>query len=191
MLHVRPMQANDIPFAVRLTDQEKWGVTRGDFLRLMRLNPRGCFVASEGNNRLGITTTTVYGKKLGWIGNVIVNNKHRGKHIGRTLVTHSVSYLQKSRVKHIALYCYDPNVRFYHSLGFVKDRSFVRLRRNARSERKAVKAGNFLPPPSLSRLLAADKKAFGADRSKLIRTCLWRKPDGFLNRQKMHRAHLT
>jgi hypothetical protein len=165
------MQATDIPFAVKLTNQENWGVTQRDFLRLMRLNPRGCFVASEGNTRLGITTTTVYGKKLGWIGNVVVDNKHRGKHIGQTLVTDSVSYLRKSRVKHIALYCYDPNVRFYSSLGFVKDQSFVRLGRSARRGKKG-KTGNFLRPQSLHRLLAADNRAFGADRSNLIRSML-------------------
>jgi len=41
MVAVRVMEPTDIPFAVELTDTEKWEFTRKDFLRLLRLDPRG------------------------------------------------------------------------------------------------------------------------------------------------------
>ncbi len=91
------MQSRDIPFAVRLTDQEEWGITPSALRRLRRLNPRGCFIAYDGITRTGLTTTTVYGKELAWIGNVIVDGEHRGKHIGQSLVEHAVAFLQKSQ----------------------------------------------------------------------------------------------
>jgi len=166
------MRSADIPFAVRLTDGEKWGVTRADLERLMRLNPRGCFVAYDGIRKLGMTTTTLYGKKLAWIGNVIVHRNYRGKHIGRALVQQATLHLQKTGVQHIALYCYKEQANFYESLGFVRDRPFLRLRRDPAKVDHLRKESNSQRPTSMVKLLAADMQAFGADRSRLIRAVL-------------------
>lgn len=172
MLQMRPMEAKDITFAVGLTNQEKWGVTRTDLRRLMRLNPRGCFIAHDGIAKLGITMTTVYGRKLAWIGNVIVDKRYRGRNIGHTLIEHAVSHLQKARVQHIALYCYLEHVKFYEDLGFARDKPFVRVRRSkpGKEPLRVPKTSRQLPP--LPNIFAADKRAFGADRSKLIRALL-------------------
>ena len=166
------MQPKDISFAVRLTDQEEWGITPSALRRLRRLNPRGCFIAYDGITRTGLTTTTAYGKELAWIGNVIVDCEHRGKHIGQSLVEHAVSFLQKSSVRHIALYCFSEHEMFYENLGFVKDASFLRLRRSALKAKHSKTPTQFLRPPLLTKVTAADRKAFGADRSKLIRDVL-------------------
>jgi ribosomal protein S18 acetylase RimI-like enzyme len=166
------MQPADIPFAVRLTNEEKWGVTHTDLERLIRLNPRGCFVAYDGIRKLGITTTTAYGKKLAWIGNVIVHRNYRRRHIGRALVGQATLHLQKTGVQHIALYCYKEQMSFYEKLGFVRDKPFLRLRRNAANVGHLGKESNLQRPPLMVKLLAADMQAFGADRSKLIRAVL-------------------
>jgi ribosomal protein S18 acetylase RimI-like enzyme len=171
MLQIRRMLPSDIQFAIRLTDQEEWGVTRADFKRLMRLNPRGCFIAFDGKTRLGLTTTTVYGKQLAWIGNVIVDKSHRGERIGHSLVRHALSVLQRADVKRIALYCFKEHKSFYEGLGFVENKSFLRLKREARANRLESRV-EFEHSLSLSELIAADTKAFGADRSKLIRAVL-------------------
>jgi ribosomal protein S18 acetylase RimI-like enzyme len=166
------MRREDIPFAVRLTNGEKWGVTRADLERLIRLNPRGCFVACDGNRRLGLTTTTAYGKKLAWIGNVIVHRNYRGRHVGRALVEQATLHLQETGAEHIALYCYKEQASFYENLGFLRDRPFLRLRRRAAKAERFKKESDLKRPPSMASLLAADMQAFGADRSKLIRAVL-------------------
>jgi predicted GNAT family N-acyltransferase len=186
MLRIKRMETGDIPFAISLSDQEDWGVTRRDIQRLMGLNPRGCFVAYEGITRIGVTTTTIYGKELGWIGNVIVDKDYRGKHIGNSLVEHAVSFLRRSSVRHIALYCFKEHVRFYENLGFVRDRSFFRLRRSAITIEHLKNQVNFQRRPSLARVIATDKKAFGADRSKLIRDVLSKKAGWFLGLSRDH-----
>jgi predicted N-acetyltransferase YhbS len=170
MLKIKTMRAEDIAIAIRLSDQEKWGVTRNDLERIRRLDTRGSFVAHLGNRDIGLTTTVSYGKRLAWIGNVIVDRHNRGKHIGQDLVEHAVDYLQKSGVKHIALYCFKETARFYEKLGFVKDVSFLRLIRGA-LRLPSRRSADIRPerPLSLRMVLAADKKAFGADRSKLLR----------------------
>ncbi len=172
MLQIRTMRARDLAFAIRLTDQEKWGVTREDLRRILGLNPEGSFIAMERSKRIGFSTTVAYGKTLGWIGNVIVDRTYRGRHVGRALVRNAVEHLQRAQVKKIGLYSFDDNVRFYLRLGFTRDAPFVRLGRKpmrTTPTRPGDEASRTLP---LRLAFSADRIAFGADRSKLIRMVL-------------------
>lgn len=172
MLKIRKMRSEDIQFAIRLSNQEKWGVTRGDLTRILQLDPRGSFVAVYGSTRVGLLTTTSYGRKLAWIGNVIVDRKHRGNRIGRTLVQNAIDHLQRTKVEHIGLYCFDENVRFYRRLRFVRDAPFVRLHRKPKPYHPSPLQGKAAPSLPLRELFSADRKAFGADRSRLIQMIL-------------------
>ena len=172
MPQIRTMRASDIPSVVRLCDQESWGVTRSDLKRILRMNPEGSFLAVDGARKLGLITTTSYGGNLAWIGNVIVDRNHRGKEIGRRLVEHAVNYLRRTRIHHIALYCFKENLRFYTHLGFVREAAFLRLKRKGGSVKFRNSRFNFDDSPRLDEVLRIDKRAFGADRSKLIRTVL-------------------
>jgi ribosomal protein S18 acetylase RimI-like enzyme len=163
------MQENDIPFAVKLCDQEKWGVTRDDLERILRLDPKGSLIASDGARKVGLTTSTSYGKKLAWIGNVIVDREERGRAIGRTLIEHSVAHLRSRGIRHVVLYCFEENVRFYKLLGFARDTPFARLSRNPKPTNFPFSAHDFKDAPRLKELLRLDRKAFGANRSELIR----------------------
>jgi ribosomal protein S18 acetylase RimI-like enzyme len=166
------MRFDDIPYAIRLTDQEEWGVTRKDLNRILTLDRQGSFVAVKGARRIGLITTTRYGERLAWIGNVIVDRKHRGEHIGQSLVQTALKHLQKSGVLHIALYCFNDNVKFYRRLRFVRDAPFARLRREPARHPPSptgLRPHRKLP---LVQLLSLDRRAFGADRSRLIRTVL-------------------
>ena len=164
------MRMEDIPFAIHLSNQEKWGVTKRDLTRILSLDRRGSFIAHAGSKRVGLVTTTTYGNRLAWIGNVIVDREHRGKHIGRALVKRAIQFLQEARIRHIAVYCFDENVRFYRRLGFVRDVAFLRLNRKAKRTRTPLRVN--IPQPPLRIVLSADRRAFGADRSRLIRKTL-------------------
>ena len=168
MIRISRMSISDIPFAVKLSAQEKWGTPRSDLARILHLDPHGSFVASEASLRVGMITTVRFGRDLAWIGNVIVDKNHRGKHIGQSVVAHAVDYLKRIHVKHIGLYCFRNNVEFYKKLGFVEDAQFVRFRRpRRRSEQVERESRKGL---SLGRLLSVDREAFGVDRSKVIRS---------------------
>jgi GNAT superfamily N-acetyltransferase len=172
MLKIRRMRPGDITFGIRLSDQENWGITACDLKRVLTLNPKGCFVAQYGNRRVGLTTTTVYGRRVAWIGNVIVDRAFRGRRIGHGLVEHSLAFLLKSRIQRIALYCFSEHLRFYQSMGFVKDTAFLRLQRKAQPADRVPSPSTAEHGLTLKQLLMADRKAFGADRSKLIRNVL-------------------
>jgi len=162
------MRIADIPFAVKLSGQEDWGTPRSDFSRILRINPHGSFVASDAACRVGIITTVTFGRDLAWIGNVIVDRKHRGQHIGQIMVRHAVDYLNGLHVKHIVVYCFRDNVEFYKKLGFVEDVRFVRLRRPRKKLEPFEKvSGKRL---TMDRILSLDRKAFGADRSMFLRS---------------------
>jgi GNAT superfamily N-acetyltransferase len=166
------MHQRDIPFAVRLANLEAWGIPTRDFKRILSLDPQGSFVATEGHRRVGLATTTHYGNQIAWIGNVVVKKQYRQRHIGQQLVEHAVSYLQKGRVRHIALYSFKENFRFYRKLGFEQGPRFVRLRREHVSGPGLVVSRLLAEPLTLSSVLALDKRAFGANRRRLITVLL-------------------
>lgn len=166
------MRRADIPFAVRLTSVEGWGIPPRDFQRILQLDPRGSFVAVESGGRVGLTTTTSYRRRIAWIGNVVVQNKHRGKHIGERLIQHAIRYLNQSRVRRIALYCFKENVPFYRRLGFVSGARFARLRLDRPSTHVGTDDSPVNGQLGESELLEMDRRAFGADRGQLIRLLL-------------------
>jgi GNAT superfamily N-acetyltransferase len=162
------MHSADVSFAVRLSDQENWGIPARDFDRILRLDPRGSFVAMENARRAGLATTTSYGEQIAWIGNVVVEKSRRGKHIGQALVKHAIGYLKKTGVKRIALYSFDENIEFYRKLEFIQGPRFSRLRRERQPLRNEVSESGTRKPMTMPALLATDRKAFGADRARLL-----------------------
>jgi len=169
MFRIRPIRHSDIPFAIRLCDQERWQVTRTDLNRILRLDSRGSFLACEGSRRLGMATSTSYGKKLAWIGNVIVDRKYRGETIGRELVQHTLRYLKRRSIRHVALYCFAKNLRFYERLGFMSEATFARLSRIGKRTNFQTPAQGLNYTCRAEEVVSMDRRAFGADRSKLLK----------------------
>jgi GNAT superfamily N-acetyltransferase len=162
------MRHGDIQFAVDLTAKEGWGIPPRDFRRILRLDPRGSFVALEGNRRLGVATTTSYGRDVAWIGNVVVSKKFRGKHIGQQLVERMIEHLSGNRVRHIALYSFRENVPFYKRLNFAEGPKFLRLRRASKRHSRSSAERVMRMPLTFSSVLEMDRVAFGADRARLL-----------------------
>ena len=148
------------------------GHPHGDFQRILTLDPRGSFIATEDKRRIGLATSASYGTKVAWIGNVVVQKQHRGKHIGQALVSEAVGYLHRKHVKHVALYCFDENVEFYKKLGFLRGPPFGRLRCEGEQVLRSITEIISQKSLDLSTILTMDRKAFGADRTRLIRNLL-------------------
>ncbi len=159
------MKASDLRSIVKLTAREHWGFRTSDLKRMMALELRGCLVATMGGGPIGLTTTISYGRDAGWIGNVVVNGKHRGVGIGSDLVQSAVKHLLRMHVKRIGLYSYPENEAMYKRLGFETRDGFATLSMSDGTDdfRKTTEK---IP---LRQILRLDKRAFGADRSKLLR----------------------
>jgi ribosomal protein S18 acetylase RimI-like enzyme len=166
---IRVMEPRDIVFAIRLTDTEGWGFTHQDFLRLLRLDSRGCFVAVDGNKKVGLINTTTY-DRIAWIGNVIVAESARGKGVGIQLLNRAISYLEAKRIGTIGLYSYLETRSLYEEFGFVETQPFLRYAGVAKARPRAeVKPFRC----NLLKCIAKfDSARFGADRRKLLKL-LW------------------
>ena len=57
---IRQMGDADIPAAMRLKHAAGWNQTPGDWQRLLRLEPAGCFVAEGDGLVVGSTTVVRY-----------------------------------------------------------------------------------------------------------------------------------
>ncbi|HDS08757.1 MAG TPA: GNAT family N-acetyltransferase [Firmicutes bacterium] len=111
------MSEMDIPFALELVEYEGWNYTEDDFLRLLKLNPSGCFICWKAGKRVGIITTSIYGN-YAFIGTLIIKKEYRKQGLGRSLLEFTISYLRDSGVKTIELDGVFSAVKLYRDLGF-------------------------------------------------------------------------
>ena len=170
VFHVRNMSRADFDFAVRITGLMGWGLAEQDFEFMMELEPEGCFVLLDGSDRVGIATAVSYGK-LGWFGNLIIDESKRNRGAGTLLVKHALEYLTEENVETVGLYAYMEKIPFYRRLGFERDSEFTILKGKGFSSpvganvRKAKKQ-------ELADVIALDQSCFGASRRRMLEPIL-------------------
>jgi ribosomal protein S18 acetylase RimI-like enzyme len=166
MVHIRAMTEEDFDYALRLTNMLKWDYLRRDFEWMVEFEPEGCFVATEGGRRVGITTTITY-QKIGWIGNVAVSPRYRRMGVGSALVERAVDYLRSRSVDFMGLYAYPEAAGFYNALGFRGDERFIRLRGQGRPYR--FEGCRRMERRDLEDVMGLDAKCFGAGRGRVLK----------------------
>ena len=173
MFHVEKMDVNDFRFAVKLANTMNWNMTVGDFEFMARLEPQGCFVLFDNQERFGIATCISFGK-VGWFGNLIVKKDARREGAGRLLLRDSINYLKSEGVETIGLYAYPHLVKFYESFGFIRDIDFLVLKGKTAfpATQGRLKKAKKVDVPEL---IDFDCKCFGANRKKLIEAILLNK----------------
>ncbi len=177
------MEPGDVDFAVGLTATEGWGYSPQDFRRLMNLDPLGCFVALEGDHRVGVTTLTSYGK-VAWIGSVIVDPSLRGKGIGEALMKAALAYAERTGVETCRLNAYMHVLPFYDRLGFRPEFENIRFTGSAPGDLDpAVERAR---PALLPALASFDEPYFGADRTRVLEALYHDYGRGFLVARRGH-----
>ena len=160
------MEERDAPQSVALTNLMNWGFEEEDFSFMMKLEPKGCFVATKGNDIIGVVTSISFGQ-IGWVGNVIVAPDERGRGVGATLVSEALNHLKAKGVTTIGLYAYRNVVSFYERLGFKANRDFSWLMcRNVSWTGETMPALDSL---DLKAILEFDERCFGASRKRLLK----------------------
>jgi GNAT superfamily N-acetyltransferase len=166
MFHVKKMLPEDFEFAVRLTDTEGWNFIEQDFKFMVELEPEGCFVLLANSERIGIVTSISFGK-VGWLGNLIIEEKHQKKGAGSLLVRRVIDYLKSKNVKTVGLYSYIDTIPFYEKHGFEYDSDFLVLEGRAFSspvETSLIEARK----EDFQKVIDYDYTYFGASRRKLL-----------------------
>jgi predicted N-acetyltransferase YhbS len=166
MFHVRKMTEEDIEYAVQLTDTKSWNLIEEDFRFMLNLEPEGCFVLLEDSQKIGIITSISFGR-IGWFGNLIVEEKHQRKGAGSLLVHHTVDYFTSKNVKVVGLYSYIDAVPFYERLGFNYDSDFIVLEGKA----SAFSVGANIREAKLEdfqKIVKFDSSCLNTSRKKLL-----------------------
>lgn len=170
MLHVKIMTREDFEFAVNLANTANWDMAEEDFEFNVKLESEGCFVLFDGSERIGIITTISF-EKIGFFGNLIVSEKHRGKGAGTLLVKHAINCLKGKKVKTVAWYSYMNAVPFYHKLGFKDDSEFIVLKGNGHYSR-SVSGIRQAVKSDVQKILQFDSQCLGYSRATLLKLLL-------------------
>jgi GNAT superfamily N-acetyltransferase len=170
-IEIRLLEMRDLAGAMRLKELARWNQTESDWHRLIKLEPRGCFCASLDGRLVGTTTTTTYGNELAWVGMVLVDPECRRRGVATRLMETALDYL-KERVAAVKLDATPDGRPVYERFGFRVESLIERWVGTARVFDARAGGRETLEPSMHGELLALDREAFGADRSKLIESLL-------------------
>lgn len=170
MFKVEKMDEDDFRFAVQLANTMDWNMSSEDFEFMVKLEPDGCFVLFDDQERLGIATTVSFGK-AGWFGNLVVKKDARREGAGNFLTKHAINYLKSIGIETIGLYAYPHLVSFYERFGFVSDIDFLALK----GKSLFPSTQGVLQPTrkqDVPKLIDFDCHWFGANRKKFLEPML-------------------
>jgi GNAT superfamily N-acetyltransferase len=163
-LLIRAMRADDLSLCRRLVSEAGWNQTDGDWMRAMKLDPDGCFVAEKGAVAVATTTCCRFGE-TGWIAMVLVDPVYRGFGIAGRLVQHAIACLQHAGAKSIRLDATAMGQKVYRKLGFREEYEVIRYEGIAGKEVSGVALQPVLSTDALMDEIAAiDRKATGTGR---------------------------
>ena len=161
-INIRSLFESDIPAAMRLKEGAGWNQTVTDWRRLLALEPNGCFAAVRDGRLVGTTTTTLYGNELAWIGMVLVDPQERRQGIATQLMNVALEFL-KDKVATVKLDATAQGKPVYEKLGFQAESLLERWSGTGNARNAETSKDD-----AIHDLLALDRVAFAADRSKLI-----------------------
>ena len=164
---IRQMRTTDIAGAMYLKEAAHWNQTEADWLRLLRLEPEGCFVDDREGVLAGTTTALRHGNDLAWIGMVLVLPEFRRRGIARGLMEHAMKWLRDRDIGTTRLDATDMGLPLYRELGFQDEELIERWERLPSPPTR--QPGAKTRSASWGDALAAlDRSACGYDRSALM-----------------------
>ncbi|MGQ0536126.1 MAG: GNAT family N-acetyltransferase [Methanobacteriota archaeon] len=161
---VRAIGPEGIPAAVALLNREGWAFSETDLMRIRALGVLWGAFADTG--LVGVTSAMRFGP-VGWIGNVVVDARERGRGVGTRLVARAVQALESDGARSIGLYSMPKAIPLYERLGFLRLDEVVSLRGTPRVAGPPRLAA--LCADDLSEAVELDARAFGAEREPLVR----------------------
>lgn len=170
---IRPFTLADVPFGMMLTDAEEWYRVPADWVRLLRLEPEGAFLAVDDGIPAGTAAVLTLGP-VAWIHSVIVLKELRGRGIGEALMRACVDFVDGRGIRTTKLDSVPDTEPFYARVGFREEYPSWRLLADGSSARpKATR----LRPKDYPAVFAFDRERTGLDRSRTLAAILRDYPD--------------
>ncbi|MFO7945794.1 MAG: GNAT family N-acetyltransferase [Armatimonadota bacterium] len=165
-VQLRHMTRRDIPFGMRLKEIAGWNQTQADWMRLIDLEPEGCFVAEIDRTPVGTATAISYEDKFGWVAMVLVDPDFRRRGVGTRLLNACIDYLEQ-HVAAVKLDATPMGKKLYDTIGFVDEYQLERWRGEG-IEARSPDGVTTISDDLLQAVFEFDAPLFGADRSRLI-----------------------
>jgi ribosomal protein S18 acetylase RimI-like enzyme len=117
-LNIVPFCRDDIALFLKLAAAENWLAETWEFEFLHSVFSQGCFAArSDDGDATGFVTSLKH-ERSGWIGNLIVAEKFRGRGIGEKLFISALKALRSAGVETFWLTASKSGQRLYEKYGF-------------------------------------------------------------------------
>jgi GNAT superfamily N-acetyltransferase len=155
---LQALSETHLPDLLRLSETAGWNQTSEDWLRLLELEPEGCFGITVDGRIVASATVITYGSELAWIGMVLTLPEFRGRGFASLLMERCLRYCEARGVRTVRLDATEMGRPVYDRLGFV-DEYEVQRRAGSLAPREARPAAFDF---------ALDRQAFGADRRRLL-----------------------
>src|SRR5262249_41127123 len=138
--------------------------------------PDGCFLAELDGLPVGTVTTCRFGS-VAWIAMMLVDERFRGRGVGRALMVRALNELDAREVGSIRLDATPLGQPLYEALGFVTEASFTRYQgmltqfSDKDSEPFPVKSSTMVEA-----VAALDRDVTGTDRGRLLQRLVEENP---------------
>lgn len=139
-------------------------------VRHLRLEPEGCFVADYQGRPAGMVTSILYGDTA-YIGYMAVEPAFQGKGLGRALIKHVMSCVERRGCRTVLLDATVAGEPLYRSLGFEIAGTSLDCRGVPTAHGRGTSS-------SAGDLFAMDREVFGHDRRRMLESLL-NEPDTF------------
>lgn len=178
MTTIRDMTAGDVTVGLGLSRQAGWNQTEADWVRMVDMQPDGCFLAEWEGRPAGTVTTCHFGD-VAWVAMVLVDEPLRGRGIGRALVAHALAFLDGLGVRTVRLDATPLGQPLYATMGFVAEYHLSRYHGRPRAAGKPERVPGTQPlqPDRTDALLALDRAVTGTDRARLLRRLAAERPE--------------
>jgi len=171
---VRKMLENDLDFVLKCVADEGWlGETLYSFQSFRKYDAKGCLIAEEEGQRIGICVAVSYGK-CGFLGELIIVKNKRNCGFGGRLLDAGIHHLKKLGGRSIYLDGVTPAVPLYKRFGFkhlCKSLRFI-----GRIQSKTYSHVRPMIVSDLDVLASIDLESFGADRKHYLASRLMHYP---------------
>jgi GNAT superfamily N-acetyltransferase len=160
---LRNLRISDIP--VELSTEAGWNQTEEDWCTLIDVAPKGCLAIEVGGELASTATLICYGR-LAWVGMVLTRKRFQGQGFARRLLNSALTLADEAGVETVKLDATDQGQPLYEKLGFRVEQPVERWARSA--DVTAPSEQSIPSSPASEDWLAADKRAFGTDRTNLL-----------------------
>ncbi|MCX7602536.1 MAG: GNAT family N-acetyltransferase [Bryobacteraceae bacterium] len=152
------LHSSRLPDLLALSTAAGWNQTAEDWLRLLELEPEGCFGIEQDGRIVASATVITYGPDLAWIGMVLTLPGYRGRGFATTLMRRCLDFCRQRSIRTVRLDATEMGRPVYERLGFLPEYAVSRWQGHL----PAAAARPWQPDFELDRL------AFGADRRRLL-----------------------